>query len=72
MSELPLSKFMIGKKQDAVASVIGVTQGALSQMLKGNRRIYIKVDDEGSAIEAFEIKAIGKGVRAPISTQQSA
>lgn len=72
MSQLPLRKYMIGKKQDVVARTIGVTQGALSQMLKGNRRIYIEVDDEGCAVDAFEIKAVGKGITLPESAKQPA
>ncbi|OXS14898.1 hypothetical protein CGX12_11805 [Zobellella denitrificans] len=70
MNQIPLRKYVKGKRQGAVARMIGVSQGALSQMLKSERRIYVRVDGSGSAIEAFEIKTLGKNVADQEPTQQ--
>lgn len=60
MNQVPLKQYLKGKRQGVVASLIGVTQGGLSQMLKSDRRIFVAVDDSGEVIETFEIKPVGK------------
>lgn len=55
---VPLSEFIKGKSQAEVAEIIGVTQGAVSQMLRSKRDIRVRRDARGS-FEAVEIKVVG-------------
>lgn len=54
-----LSKFLLDKTQAEVAQIIGVTQGAVSQMVRSGRDIWIRVNADGSH-EAVEITSVGR------------
>lgn len=54
MDILTLEKAVRIHKQDALADLLGVTQGAVQQANGKNRNIFIMQDDEGYT--AFEIK----------------
>jgi len=59
MQKIPLSKYLEQKTQAEVATEIGVTQGAVWQMVRAGRQIELTIYDDGR-IEAHEIKALGK------------
>lgn len=56
---VPLKDFLEGRTQPEVAPLLGVTQGAISHMLKSERKIYVENLPDGS-FQAYEIKPIGK------------
>lgn len=55
---IPLSEFAKGKSQVEVAEILGVTQGAISQMILSGRDIRVINDVDGRP-EGFEIRRIG-------------
>ena len=68
MKTIPLNEYMKGLKQGAVAKELGVTQGALSQILKSGRIVFVLLINE-CVSGAFEIKPIGtKGTKGKIVT----
>ena len=60
MSDLgiTLKAFADGKTQPEVAAMIGVSQSAVSQMMKSGRDIRVRPVNDG-AFEAVEIRPIG-------------
>ena len=63
MEKQTLREFCNGKTQRQVAEAIGRSQGAISQMLKANREIYVITDDDGG-ISWYEKKVFSSGSRA--------
>lgn len=55
---IPLREFAKGKSQIEVAELLGVTQGAVSQMMLGERDIRVVRDSEGKH-SGIEIRRIG-------------
>jgi len=55
---IPLREFAKGKSQIEVAELLGVTQGAISQMMLSGRDIRVVSDSAGKP-EGFEIRRIG-------------
>ncbi len=55
---VPLSEFAKGRKQPQIAQLLGVTQGAVSQMLHSGRDIRVREKSVG-VYEAVEIRPIG-------------
>jgi predicted transcriptional regulator len=53
--EIHISEFVKGRTQGQVGSILGVTQGAVYQMLKSGRDIFFRERDDGS-FEHYEIK----------------
>lgn len=62
MSEdMTLREFVEKHSQERVAAMMGVTQGAVSQMLKSGRVIRVTEDEAAtSGFRFFEIKPIGR------------
>ena len=59
MKTVRLDEYTKGLKQDEAAKRLGVSQGALSQMLSSDREIFVElINDEIS--RAFEIKPVGQ------------
>lgn len=56
MKELTLKEVLEGRTQKDVADIMGLTQGAVWQMIKHGRDIRFKVDGEGNVTDFFEIK----------------
>ena len=56
--EYTLAAFAADKSQPLLAELFGVTQSAVSQMLKSGRDIRVRAYDNG-ACEAYEIRPIG-------------
>ncbi len=54
----PLREYVMGKSQVEVAEELGVTQGAISQMLLSKRDVRVVVDGEGKA-EGYELRRVG-------------
>lgn len=54
---MPLKEFAAGKKQPVIAELLGVTQGAVSQMLNSERDIRVRKSDDG--YQAVEIRPVG-------------
>ncbi len=54
---MPLKEFAAGKKQPEIAELLGVTQGAVSQMLNSERDIRVRKSDDG--YQAVEIRPVG-------------
>lgn len=48
MTEQTLKEFCVGKTQYEVADALGRSQGAISQMLKSGRDIYVETHPDGS------------------------
>ena len=55
---VPLSEFAKGKSQVEVAELLGVTQGAISQMMLSGRDVRVLSGADGRP-EGFEIRRIG-------------
>lgn len=58
---IPLREFAEGKTQPQIAELIGVSQGAVSQMLASSRDIRIRTLPDGK-VQAVEIRPVGKRV----------
>jgi hypothetical protein len=54
-----LQEFVTTHKQRAAAALLGVTQGAVSQMLNSDREIYIEYLSDGTC-RAYEQKPVGR------------
>ena len=59
MQKIPLNEYLERKTQAEVAAEIGVTQGAVWQMVRAGRKIELTIHDDGR-VEAHEIKPLGK------------
>ena len=59
MKTISLQQFVENKTQSEAAQAIGVTPGAIGQMLRSERRIELTINDDGS-VQAYEIKPIGR------------
>lgn len=55
MSDTHISKMVERMTQQEVGTLMGVTQGAVNQMLKSGRDIYFR-EVEGGRFEFYEIK----------------
>jgi hypothetical protein len=59
MNEIALKDFLVGRSQKEVADLIGVTPGAVWQMLRDARDIRIRQVGP-CCFEAVEVKPIGR------------
>lgn len=59
MNEIPLSEYVEKHGQTQTAIGLGVSQGAVWQMLQNERCIFV-VESESGHISAYERKPIGK------------
>ena len=55
---VPLAEFAEGKTQPELAELIGVSQSAISQMIKSGRNIRVRRKGE-SGFQAIEIRLVG-------------
>lgn len=55
MSDIQINEFLKTKTQSEVALIMGVTQGAVHQMVKAGRDIYFRPQPDGS-YSYYEIK----------------
>lgn len=55
---IPLCEFAKGRSQVEVAEILGVTQGAISQMILSGRDVRVVHGSDGRP-EGFEIRRIG-------------
>ncbi|MCH4563369.1 hypothetical protein MKP05_09525 [Halomonas sp. EGI 63088] len=59
--EMTLKEFVAQRSQAEVALMMGVTQGAVSQMLKSQRDIRVRPDpDSETGFRFYEVRPIGK------------
>ena len=56
---LPLKAFCQGKTQAQVASLLGVSQGAISQMINSDRDVRVQRQEDGG-YRAIELVCIGR------------
>lgn len=61
----PLKDFAKGRTQPQIAELLGITQGAVSQMLNSSRDIRIRECGDGS-FQALEIKPVGRARNLPL------
>lgn len=59
MSEVSLAEYVQEHGQTTTAERLGLTQGAIWQMLRSERDIVVREGDDGS-LEAIERKRIGR------------
>lgn len=59
MKKMSLTEYLNTRKQADVAADIGVTAGAVWQMVRSGRQIDVTIHDDGR-VEAHEIKPLGK------------
>lgn len=59
MRKITLIDYLKEKTQGEAAKDIGVTQGAIAQMVSSARKIELTIYDDGR-IEAHEIKPLGR------------
>lgn len=60
MNEITLKMYVDTHGQTETAKRLGLTQGAVWQMLKSSRQIQIRESDDGSVSWAYERKPIGR------------
>lgn len=58
-----LPEFVKGKTQKAVAAMLGVTPGAISQAIIAARDVRIIIDSKGRVLDAIEVVKFGRGRR---------
>lgn len=70
MKDIPLRKYMEGRSQKMVAEKMGVTPGAVHQMIRDKRNIFIRISSSGAVIAAYEVRPIGsiRSVNRPSET----
>lgn len=54
---IPIREYLENKSQTELASELGVSQGAIHQMLKSNRDIYVVLEGDGK-VRAIEHRPI--------------
>ena len=59
MKQISLQQALNKYTQTVIAQALGLTQGAIPQMVKAGRDIYIRESKDGICC-AFEIKPVGK------------
>lgn len=62
--EISLENFVSERSQKEAARLMGVTQSAVSQMLRSGRQVVVEVDGNGRFVEAREIRVIKGSDRA--------
>ncbi|MCF7540615.1 Cro/CI family transcriptional regulator [Pseudomonas petrae] len=71
MKEVPLAEYLSEHgSQPRLATALGITQSAVSQMLKSTRSIFVHVFDDGS-LEAVEVKRIPNRPSKPVTKNAS-
>jgi predicted transcriptional regulator len=55
VADIKISDFLLNRSQSEVAAIMGVTQGAVHQMIKAKREIYFKKQEDGTYTH-YEIK----------------
>lgn len=55
MADIHIAKFLETRSQTQVGEILGLTQGAVSQILRAERNIYFKPDELGG-FTFYEIK----------------
>lgn len=55
MADIHIKEFVRGRTQQQVAELMGVTQGAIHQMIKSDREIFFR-QIEGGGFDFYEIK----------------
>ena len=60
MAELTLKEYLQRNTQVEAAAALGVNQSAISQMIASDRDIRIRTDIDGTVIETFEFKRVGR------------
>lgn len=63
-NHIPLAEFASGKTQEEIAAFMDRSQGAINQMLKAQREVYIIPDAEGDEPRWYEIVKPRKTSRA--------
>lgn len=58
METISLSAYLVGLTQEQAAMRLGVSQGALSQMLSSDRKIFVQLIN-GDVHNVYEIKPVG-------------
>lgn len=58
MKEISLEEYVKGLTQGVAAKRIGVSQGALSQMLSSERKIFVQLMGD-EVVDVYEIKPVG-------------
>lgn len=58
MKEISLEEYVKGLTQGVTAKRIGVSQGALSQMLSSERKIFVQLMGD-EVVDVYEIKPVG-------------
>lgn len=56
MKTLHLTEYLKSNSQSAAAASMGVTQGAVSQMVANGRNIFFEVSDNGEIVDFWERK----------------
>lgn len=59
MQKMTLKEYLKDKTQDEAARAIGVTQGAVAQMVRSTRHIELTINEDGT-VQAHEIKPVGR------------
>lgn len=60
---VPLAEFIKGRHQSEVARLLGVSQGAVSQMVRAERQIFVKALGPG-LYEFYELKVLKRAIGA--------
>jgi hypothetical protein len=60
MNRIPLSDYLQKNSQTTLAEAVGLTQGAISKMMRSGRKVIVIVKDSGDVELAEEKRLAGK------------
>jgi len=58
MKEITIKDYLIDGKQQDIADALKITPGAVHQMVKADRNIFLVLSNKGKIVRAHEIKQL--------------
>ena len=71
MKDIPLADWVAERTQAEAAELIGCNQSAVSQMLRSERQIFVRVNKRGAVMKVWEERPVGNR-RKPVEMKETA